>query len=406
MIASAKGPDFSGYPPQARQLAAEHLTLLQSLPISFAALLAQEISSYDWKFPVEQADLQAQLKWLQPPRQERLQQILDSFARLMLSPELQRYPWLSQPKPFVEKLTAYLWTSGSIDAFRTAATKYGQFVEDLRTVSVSPSEKRLCIVVVGRDAQSEKVKLFSKLRPYGTYFTNIDPTNGLEHCFAVAHSRAMANRVPYGHWYVDGGAAEREDPAEGVMTTLSYASLTPLREALLDKMHTARVSGASGPEELRSILALLEPSHLAQSARGQNTLLQHFQMSLLTEGSGTQLFSTTFVQWSAREILRRAQPQTLLLRYQPRQVERPMDDLVRAGGAMQNLDPAGSLIDADMGAYYTWLNLTRLPGAESSRFVAWFENQRAAMVIAPGMARNTVSAQQCTLDQVFRWILS
>src|SRR5437588_10592409 len=35
----------------------------------------------------------------------------------------------------------------------------------------------------------------------------------------------------------------------------------------------------------------------------------------------------------------------------------------------EELDPAGSLIDADMGAYYTWLNQQRL---ERSRLPFWF----------------------------------
>jgi hypothetical protein len=34
-------------------------------------------------------------------------------------------------------------------------------------------------------------------------------------------------------------------------------------------------------------------------------------------GSGTQIFSTTFVQWAARECLRRAQPETIVLHYAP-----------------------------------------------------------------------------------------
>ncbi len=40
-------------------------------------------------------------------------------------------------------------------------------------------------------------------------------------------------------------------------------------------------------------------------------MLNRFQLSLLTEGSGTQVFATTFVQWAAREALRRAQPLTV-----------------------------------------------------------------------------------------------
>jgi len=51
---------------------------------------------------------------------------------------------------------------------------------------------------------------------------------------------------------------------------------------------------------------------------GGDAVLNRFQLSVLTEGSGTQIYSTTFVQWAARELLRRAQPLTLLARFAPR----------------------------------------------------------------------------------------
>ena len=57
-------------------------------------------------------------------------------------------------------------------------------------------------------------------------------------------------------------------------------------------------------------------------------MLNHFQLKLLTEGSGTQIFSTTFAQWTAREALRRAQPLTMLVRFAPRQRQRPMNELL------------------------------------------------------------------------------
>jgi hypothetical protein len=41
-------------------------------------------------------------------------------------------------------------------------------------------------------------------------------------------------------------------------------------------------------------------------------------------------------------------------------------------------DVEGSLIDAEMGAYYTWIHQSRLSGADQSRFLVWFEGQRLA----------------------------
>ena len=52
-----------------------------------------------------------------------------------------------------------------------------------------------------------------------------------------------------------------------------------------------------------------------------------------------------------------------------------------------DLDPHGSLIDADMGAYHTWLNQQRLSGDEKSTFLAWFEDHGEAVAIAPGLER-------------------
>ena len=51
------------------------------------------------------------------------------------------------------------------------------------------------------------------------------------------------------------------------------------------------------------------------------------------------------------------------------------------------LDPQGSLIDADMGAYYTWINGQRLPGAAQASFIAWFEGGREAIAVGPAFSR-------------------
>src|SRR6185437_6550686 len=137
-------------------------------------------------------------------------------------------------------------------------------------------------------------------------------------------------------------------------------------------MQTEIARPGMGPEELRSDLARLLPADLGMDKDG-DTVLDRFQVKLFTEGSGTQIFSTTFAQWTAREALRRAQPLTLLVRFAPRQRQRPMNELLSGTNANPELDLAGSVVDADMGAYYNWLNQQRLPGADQSAFLVWFE---------------------------------
>ena len=65
-------------------------------------------------------------------------------------------------------------------------------------------------------------------------------------------------------------------------------------------------------------------------------MIDRFQVKLLTEGSGTQIFSTTFAQWTAREALRRAQPLTMLVRFAPRQRQKPMNEMLSASHELPN----------------------------------------------------------------------
>jgi len=155
---------------------------------------------------------------------------------------------------------------------------------------------------------------------------------------------------------------------------------------------------------LRTTLAQMRPADLGMAQEGDQ-VLDRFQVKLLTEGSGTQIFSTVFAQWAAREALRRAQPLTLLVRFAPRQRQKPMNELLSPNTVAPELDVIGSLIDADMGAYYNWLNQQRLPGADESLFLVWFEGRSQALAIAPSMPRGTESTTATDLAQILSWIL-
>lgn len=159
-----------------------------------------------------------------------------------------------------------------------------------------------------------------------------------------------------------------------------------------------------GPEELRTLMGEWRPVDLGMSAT-QDQVLDRFQVSLLTEGSGTQIFSTSFAQWAAREALRRAEPVTLLVRFAPRQRQKPMSELLVPGSEHAELDPVGSLVDADMGAYYNWINQQRLAGAEKSAFLGWFEGHNTAVVIGPTVPRGTESNALTSMKQLLSWIL-
>jgi hypothetical protein len=390
---------FAGYPPQARQLAESRVALLQQLPIAFLPLLLREIIVYDWKFPPERAELDHQLAYLASRSPADRGQLVAGFEKLHLPHELESFDWVNQPGQFSEQLTTHLWATLQIDAFRTAAIDY------VRTVNASAPPAplaipRLSMVVLGKDVAENKYRLFRKLRPYGVYFNRVRPDNGLRILLDAAAARARAHPALYGHWYIDGGSQE---PVSGEgLVRFSYDSLATARAALQEKMQKTFQSGI-GPEAFRTMLARMRPDELGMGG-APDAVLTRFQVSVLTEGSGTQVFSTTFVQWAAREAFRRAQPLTLLLRFAPRQRARPMNELLVETQRKPELDPQGSLVDADMGAYYTWLNQQRLAGATSSAFLVWFENHNEALAIGPALARATESNSPVDLQDLVKRI--
>jgi hypothetical protein len=255
----------------------------------------------------------------------------------------------------------------------------------------------LGIAVIGQGVKASDYPLFRKLRPRGVHYTRVNPAGGVKALMEAVQARAAKHPSPYAHWYIDGGAPL--DAAEGV-TCISYESLSAPRATLQSRMQKTYEAPAFDPEAFRTMLAQIKPEELG--LRGGDETLNRFQLTLLTEGSGTQVFSTTFVQWAARESLRRAQPLTLLIRFTPRQREKQMNELLSERERPADLDPAGSLIDADMGAYYSWINQQRLAGAENAAFLAWFENHSEAVAIGPGLEAGRTSAEPIELADLAR----
>jgi len=389
-----KPEKFSGYPPEARKLVTNYIAVLQRLPLSFLPSLLRESIEYDYKFPAERKALERELANLNSLSAGQLQEWLQGFAQIHLSAALEKFDWINAPAQFVEQLSSYLWTTHQLDAFRAAAMAYADRLH-AAVPPEPPSVPRLSITVVGQGVASYDEPLFRKLRAHGAYYSQVNPENGLRVLLEAVAARAKAHPAPYAHWYIDGGTQAEYDT---VLTTVSYAALEPARAALLGKMRTEINRPGMGPEALRTRLAQLRPADLAFSTGDE--VLDRFRVKMLTEGSGTQIFSTTFAQWTAREALRRAQPLTLLVRFAPRQRQKPMNELLAATLEAAELDPVGSLVDADMGAYYNWLNQQRLPGANQSSFLVWFEGHTQALAIGPASPRGTVSTRPITLPNL------
>ncbi len=393
---------FAKYPPQARQLATNQLSLLQRLPLAFLPLLLRELITYDWKFPAERRELDHQFTYLATMSTEQLRQAMASFESLRIPANLGDLDWVNAPGSFSEQLSAHLWASHQIDTFRAASIEYVRQLNAAAPRASLPA-RRLAIVVIGRGMKENRYPLFRKLRPHGAYFSNVDPAQGREAIVEAITARSAAYPASFAHWYIDGDTNELPSKPKG-LTCMSFSALQSVRTSLVETMRRTLQSGAGGPEAVRTLLAQMRPEDLGLAGEGEMAVLNQFQVSVLTEGSGTQLFSTTFVQWSAREVLRRAQPLTLLARFTPRIYEQSMRELIVGAHNRPVTDPQGSLIDADMGAYYTWINQQRLSEAEQASFLVWFEDGREALAIAPSLRRATQDTRSIGMSELLNQI--
>ena len=398
-----KPEHFAGYPPEARKVVSNYLATLRQLPLSFVPGLLRELIDYDFKFPAERRARERELEHLNSLSSGQVQEWFQGFAKIRLSAQLEAFDWVKAPAQFVEQLSAHLWSTHQLDAFREASNQYAERLR-LAVPSQPPPIPRLGITVIGQGVASYNEALFRKLRPHGAYFSRVKPEDGLPRLLDAVAARAQSHPAAYGHWYIDGGEEAGHNPA---ITCISYKALEPVRAELLRRIQRQTERPGMGPENLRTLLAQLRPTDLGMDTDGngkpKDEVLDRFQISLLTEGSGTQIFSTSFAQWAAREALRRAQPLTLLVRFAARQRQKPMNELLSAETGAVDFDVLGSLVDADMGAYYNWINQQRLPGAEQSSFLVWFEGHSQALLIGPSMPRGTESTSVADLGQLLAW---
>src|SRR6202142_2230589 len=130
-----KAEQFSNYSPEARKLAEHYTATLAQLPPSFVPSLLREVIEYDYKFPVERKAVEKELETITALSPSDRAEWFDGFAQIKLSPQLVSYDWVNSPGQFVEQLSAHLWATHQLDAFRAAATSYAN-----RVAAVNPPE--------------------------------------------------------------------------------------------------------------------------------------------------------------------------------------------------------------------------------------------------------------------------
>jgi len=147
------------------------------------------------------------------------------------------------------------------------------------------------------------IRSFESCGPLGAFYTKVDPKNGLETLLAFAAQRAKAHPIPYAHWYIDGA---RKPRAIRLLLPFPTRAWNRLANCCCKSAEAQRLAW----KWVRRICArpwlALRPSDL-QLDKIADPVLSRFVLKCLTEGSGTQIFSTTFCAMGcARSVAARA----------------------------------------------------------------------------------------------------
>jgi hypothetical protein len=361
--------------------------------------MMQQVARARMLFPAERHELDCTLESLALPRKQEAEKAVQIFANLRLSSELRRMNWRSDAAGFADKMTAELWSSGQIGTFREAAKLLAPSATKAKQGTQASKPRSVVIILDKRLSVVGKAPvLFRKLRPYGTFFAHVSDETETGTIATWLAARTNAHPEPYAHWQISGDIWK--EPTPGPAVSLSYNGLLAERQRLLAFCNTLRNTEASqGPEGLQRVLQHLTPEEIGMDAIA-DPIVRSFALEIFTQGSGTQLYATTFVQWGIREALRRAQPESLLAWFAPRCEETPMDWRISHPDREEAPDGPGSLTDAEQGAYLSYVNLMRLPDAERAGFLVWHQGYGQALLVGAAMPRGVESYSKMTLKEL------
>jgi hypothetical protein len=195
-----------------------------------------------------------------------------------------------------------------------------------------------------------------------------------------------------------------------VAASLSWSSLLPLRDHVLERVNTVPRSIEITDQTLAAIRSEKVDAWWPREISDQPRL-QRFLIDLYLSGNGALIFSNAFVQWAANEALRRARPRVLIARFGMRARPKPFTGIAifenqqRISALPDTNDPQGSAVDASVLARYILLGLDRYPEGAQTAFLAISESARTAYLVAPASFRPASQLPAtATPEEVAAWI--
>lgn len=344
-------------------------SLLARLPATFVPVLNEQLANWGQLFPAEQRPIRTSIGYLDSLPEEEFRSLLGPIFDLEAKMDLAS--WSGDRSRLSIQDTSRLARSPHYPQWRVEVEKLFDNIHQATAEAEDPVRDRnkLVVNIMPAGLPVDSGQRWQRMARHGRWHQLAEPFGEVTHSLVGA----LAGREPH----------RATEPIEHTWILESATELTPFgdRETVtrlsFEELEKSRVHFSRKLNEIDKALESLDQTYtdlrsadmtklLPASAR-DDLRLREFIRELFLSGNGAVQFCNSFVQWGASEILRRAEPQTLICYFGIRDKIKPFSGLVlfedqtRANPVADQADPRGSLIDIEVLGEYVHLSAVRQP---------------------------------------------
>jgi hypothetical protein len=354
----------------AASLLRQHRDALGRMPVTLRAFIGVEAEKWPTFFAPEKAYLAALLESLAAPAAVPL---LAGVTRLETEAGC-RDVKESDPHRLQDATQSLLRRQGLLPRWRHEIDLVFQALQPGidQALYAADAPRRVVVLLYGQGIAIQRDKLWARLRGIGRRVPlRLESATASEPFLRALFASGSPGHLfpsfgldPADAWIVEAGETLHALCTDGTAraTGLSHARLRPYREALSRSLYKKVLEGVSGPQELAAYVRELDMAPPDGALLRSDPVVRAFVRDVLLGGNGALLVNNTFVEWSAVQALKRAQPRLLVARFGVRDKMKPFSSLLLFSSPRPTdqvpivEDPFGSFVDVEQLSYYVWLN--------------------------------------------------
>lgn len=344
-------------------------SLLARLPKTFVPVLNEQLANWGQLFPAEQRPIRTSMQYLDSLPEDELNFLLGPIFDLEAKMDLA--DWSPDRSRLTVQDTSRLARSPHYPQWRVEVEKLFESISRATAGVEDPARDRnkLVVNIMPAGLPGDSGQRWKRMARHGRWLQLAEPFGeGLDPLMdALAGRKSHKGTEPIEHtWVLQSGAELTGFRSRETVTLLSFGELERSRvhfSRKLNEIDKVLESLDQTYTDLRSV----DMAELLSSPTKDDPRLREFIRELFLSGNGAVQFCTSFVQWGASEILRRAEPQALICCFGIRDKIKPFSGLVlfedqnRANPVPDEADPEGSLIDIEVLGGYVHLSAVRRP---------------------------------------------